>query len=392
MSEYALLHPQERKRLPVIMASGFFAAMSTALAVYVNSSFLATLVGSARVGLVYGVAYFVTLIVMQQYGSFIERFRNHRAMAMVLLLQISMALLLAANIHVAVSLAAFVFYTVATTVNIVNFDVFLKRLTPSTRTGRVRGLFWTVVNVGFVVSPSITALLLAIDGYTLVYAISALAALPPLIMISVAYRGDTAKIAYKTHENVGQTLRRIARDRNLRGIFAIALLIYVFYSWMVIYTPLYLLEAGFTWAQIGTLFTIMLIPFVVVEYPAGWLADKYLGETEMLTLGFAIMAWSILGLMVVHSFWAVALMLFCSRVGASLVEIMRESYFYKRVSVTDLDLIETFRNTAAFANMLAPIIASCLLLSGAGLHVVFISLSLLMVLATGIPVTMEDTK
>ena len=55
------------------------------------------------------------------------------------------------------------------------------------------------------------------------------------------------------------------------------------YAWMVIYTPLHMLDLGFTWEEIGQIFTIMLIPFVLVEYPAGWLADKYIGETEMMS-------------------------------------------------------------------------------------------------------------
>ena len=58
----------------------------------------------------------------------------------------------------------------------------------------------------------------------------------------------------------------------------------------------------------------MLIPFVLIEYPAGWLADKYLGETEMLTLGFVIIGIAVLALLQAATFWQVMFVLFLSRI------------------------------------------------------------------------------
>jgi MFS family permease len=171
----------------------------------------------------------------------------------------------------------------------------------------------------------------------------------------------------------------------------IAMLLYLFYSWMVIYTPIHLIETGFTWEQIGIIFTVMLVPFVVVEYPAGWLADRYLGETEMLTLGFAIMVLSVLALMFVTGYWMVMLVLFLSRVGASLVEIMRDTYFYKKVDEDDIDLVDLFRNTRSIAYVFGPFLASGILTLGYGIPQIFLVLAVLMFVGLLIPFHIEDT-
>lgn len=382
----------DKSRLWAVMLSGFFLAMATALTVYVNSSFLETAVSKTYVGLVFSIAFTITLFLLPRYGAVIERFKNHTTLLGVLFLQLLVTILMALNISALLTLFCFVLYIIFTTVTIVNYDIFLKRLTVNSSTGRIRGMFWTFVNLGFVFSPFFAGSLVERYGYGAAYVASAVALIPTMLIIWLAYRGQIDTIRYRKHERVRRTLSRIWRNHNLRGIFIIAVLLYLFYSWMVIYTPLFLLEAGYDWKQIGAMFTVMLIPFVIVEYPAGWLADRFFGETEMLTIGFILMFLSVVSLLVAQQYWVLMLVLFFSRVGASLVEIMRESYFYKQVAVSDIDMIDMFRNTASFGHLLGPLIASALLWGGLDLSSIFVVLSVVIVMGTGIPLMMKDTK
>jgi MFS family permease len=86
-----------------------------------------------------------------------------------------------------------------------------------------------------------------------------------------------------------------------------------FFAWMVIYLPLLLAkEIGFSWDKIGFIFTIMLLPFLLFELPAGILGDRKLGEKELLVFGFVVMFISTLAipLLSVPAFWSWALLLF----------------------------------------------------------------------------------
>lgn len=374
------------------MMSGFLLGMSTALVIYINSSFLEAFVGKRWVGILFSAAYLVTLYAVQQYGGLIRRFSNIGVLCANFALQCSALLTLGFAQSKWLLVLAFIAFIVTSSTTIINYDLYLKGLGTRNTTGRMRGLFWTMVNSGYVISPFVTGRLVGSFGFSTAYIAAALLILPAFFLMLSAFSRDHAHATLNRHEPLAQTLARMWGNWNFRGIFLIAFTLYFFYSWMVVYTPLYLLQGGFDWADIGLIFSIMLIPFVVIEYPAGYIADKYLGETEMLMIGLFIMSISIFLLMSVTSFAGVLIALFLSRVGASLVEIMRESYFYKIVKAGDIDMIEIFRNVNAAAHIAGPAVASLILLVGFDLYMLFIVLALILVFAAGLPTTMRDTK
>lgn len=382
---------QKRSLLQVILSSGLVASLSTSLISYINSSFLETFLPANWVGIVFSAAYAATFIVIQNYASIIRKLKNHNAALLVYALEIVALFTLAAQVHWLISLLAFVVLVVCFNVIVINYDVFLEQLSTAKDEGRIRGLFWTAVNLGFLLGPLFSGMLAGRFGFSMVYFISGLLLIPVWLMIAMSYR-DTGKQHYRKQMHLYQTVHRVVHNKNLRGIFSIATLLALFYSWMVIYTPLYLLDLGFVWEEIGVMFMIMLIPFVLIQYPAGWIADKYLGETEMLTLGFGIMGIAVVMLLFTTSFWGIVGVLFLSRVGAALVEIMRDVYFYKKVDEDDLDLIDLFRNTRSIAYIFGPMIASAILGLEYGLPGVFLALAMLMFASTFIPITIRDTK
>lgn len=379
-------------RFAAILLSGFLLAMSTALVVYINSSFLTDTLKTEHVGTLFVCAYVVTILLMQNYGRIIHRFGNGATLFANMALQLGGSLVLAFSTNPWLVITAFVATIASSSSTIINYDIYLKELSTVSKTGRIRGMFWTAINIGYLVSPFLTGTLVDASGYGIVYLLSAMLMFPPFLLMFTAFRGKKPSVTLRKHERLGRTFRRLWQNRNLRGIFTINFILYFFYSWMVIYTPMYLHAQGITWTQIGIIFTVMLIPFVVVEYPAGHIADKYLGETEMMMLGLSVMALSVFGLLAVSSFWALALVLFCSRVGASLLEIMRESYFYKIVKPGDVDMIDTFRNTSSAAHVAGPVAATALLALGFEITGLFVMLGIMLMVAAGIPGTIEDTK
>ena len=107
----------------------------------------------------------------------------------------------------------------------------------------------------------------------------------------------------------------------------------------------------------------MLIPFVIFELPLGKIADKLYGEQELLIIGFFIMALftGSLAFITTKNILLWATLLFVTRTGASFVEIMTESYFFKQVSIRDADEISVFRDTRPLAFIIAPILATMII-------------------------------
>lgn len=108
----------------------------------------------------------------------------------------------------------------------------------------------------------------------------------------------------------------------------------------------------------------MLIPFVVLQYPVGFLADKKLGEKEMLIFSIIFMAVSAGTVYFISSsnIWVWAAILLATRIGSSMLEVLRDSYFYKKIDGHDVDLINFFRTSMPVGCILATGISFPLLL------------------------------
>lgn len=158
--------------------------------------------------------------------------------------------------------------------------------------------------------------------------------------------------------------------------------------------PIYLQHhIGFSWAEIGIMFTIMLIPFVLFEIPVGELADYKYGEKEFLVIGFVILALStaFMSLITVKVFWIWTSILFISRIGASLVEASSESYFFKHVNEKSTDVISFFRVDRPVAFMVAPVVAT-VSLQLIPFQYIFIIFGIILTLGIKYSLSLDDTR
>jgi hypothetical protein len=163
---------------------------------------------------------------------------------------------------------------------------------------------------------------------------------------------------------------------------------------MVIYTPLYLFKyVGFPWTDIGAIFTIMLIPFLILEFPLGRAADLFFSEKRMLIIGFIILGGTVgfMPFITEPSFILWAALLFCTRIGASFVEVGSESFFFKHVDSKHATSISIFRVARPAAYVLAATVASVVLIV-VPLQWSFLVLSLVMFGGLRYAVALTDTK
>jgi len=181
--------------------------------------------------------------------------------------------------------------------------------------------------------------------------------------------------------------------KNLFLIYCGKILLNLFFSWMVIYSPILLINLGMTWPQVGLIMTVALVPYIIFQYPAGWLADKICGEKEIMILGFLIMAVSAASMFFINSTALVVWMtvLFVTRIGASLVAIMTDTYFLKKVDSDQINLINFYHNSRPIGYFIGPLLAS-LLLVFIDLRSLFLILGMILVLGIFVTLPLKDTK
>ncbi len=390
--------PVARVRLFTYVA-GFAVAVATALPAYVNSSFLASVVSDQKVGLVYTLASIAAIIGLAVTPTLIKWFGNIAVVTGVGSLTLLSLILLSTNPNLKWwALGLFGFYYAAMFVLRFTLDLYLEHLSTNGSTGEIRGLFLTVINIAWLLSPLVAGVMITAWGFASLYFLAALMLVPLLYVASHYLSRAEIKPEQLGRSQlsviIGLLTRTDLKTGNLRRILAIDLLLNFFYAVMVIYLPLYLTQTiGLSWSELGVVFTIMLLPFVLLEYPLGRLADKWLGEKEILATGLAIAGLSTLfiPLVTTNSLIVWSALLFMTRVGASAIEAMKEIYLFKKIDGNDASIVTLSRDAIPVSYIIAPLAVSAFLTYFI-LPQIFFALGLLMLIGLIPTYRLLDTK
>lgn len=357
-------HVEEKngKKLHFINITSFLMGFNASLLAYITSSYLKEVLGTDNVGIVYMAAYLIILLMLLHLHKIIYIFGKSFVLHISILLKI---VAVAGLLFFPVSFTGIWFlilYIIAGTLSWTVLGNIVESFSTDKESGRIRGLHLSITNIGFIMGPILSAQLLDKYSFDGVFMASLLVYMIIFVFNIAFIRRTNHKFSQKI--NAMEVIRKVMKRKNIMRIYYVSFTLEFFYALMIIYSPLYLLEKGFTWEQLGVAFTIMLIPFVVVQYPAGLIADKKTGEKEILLFSFFILGVSTLLFYFSDSkdiiFWAT--ILFLGRLGAALVEILRESYFFKRIDGNDVDIIDFFNTSRPVAFIAATVISSILLL------------------------------
>lgn len=376
----------------IIYLASFLFSLSFALALYINSSFLEIYVGAKNVAFVYITASIVTITGLLQMPKLLTRVGNRRASLTLSLIIFVSLLLLSFGSSAYIILPAFIVFFAATNFLIMSLDIFIEDFSRATSIGKFRGFYLTVINSGLIVSQLISGRIIMKSSYEGIYLLSAFF----MVLVSVIFILFLHNFKDPKYKKIPilRTLRIFRRNKNISKIYFINLILKFFYAWMVIYNPIYLHQyLGLSWGDIGFIFSIMLLPFVLLEFPLGKLSDK-IGEKKMLSIGFLIIILATLSIPLVHTptIWLLALILFLSRVGAATIEVMSETYFFKSVSEEDADAISFFRNTESLSYIIAPLCAIPVILFIPSFKYIFFVLGAVLLSGLFIALRLRDVK
>ncbi|MCK5286130.1 MAG: MFS transporter [Candidatus Pacebacteria bacterium] len=381
----------KKKLRLVIYILGLLFALQVALPGYINSSFIGQFVPEKIIGILYTISSIIAIICLTFAPRLLRKIGNYSMIFILSIISIISLLILAFSQSIYFILPVFIIYLTIHVIIALNFDILLEKQSSDSNTGNIRGLYLTISNLAWVVSPLIVGTLLTNGDYWKVYGLASLTIIPAIILLSYYFKDFKDPVYINTP--FWKTLKKLFKLKNIYKIFAINTLLQFFYSWMVIYTPIYLHKyMGLDWKAIGFIFTIMLLPFLFFQLPLGILADKKFGEKEILNIAIIILGITTITLSFVttNTVWVWATLLFITRIGASSVNIMSETYFFKKVDAKDSDIISFFRMAKPIAYILGPALAS-LTIFLIDFRYIFLVLGLIMLTGLKYSLTIEDT-
>ncbi len=380
-----------RKKLKFIGYISFLLGFSQAVLAYIISSYINKATGSENVGLFYFISYILVLIVLFEFHKIIKIFGKSNTFFASLGIQTLSLIFLSAMAPGNLTLIFLVLYIFFGSLALVCLDIILESFSTDHKSGRIRGLHLMILDTGFILGPFLSTQLLEKYDFQAAFFVALLLNLIVLIIALSKLRGVNHE--FKGSLNVDDIFKKIIRRKNVLRIYYISFVLEFFYAIMIIYSPIYLKSLGISWEQIGLIFTVMLIPFIILPYPAGFLADKRFGEKELLIASLFIMVLSTAAILFIDTsdvlLWTIVL--FSTRIGAALIQTLRDSYFYKRIDGHDVDLINFFRTSMPTAYILAAVF-SFFILSFYPINYVFMMLCALILSALWPAFRLADNK
>ncbi len=346
----------------------------------------------SQISTLYIIGSILNVVILLNASKILEKVSNYKFSLYTIGIEFTAILCLAFTNSPFLIALSFITHLSAISTLLFNLDVFVESVSDDeSLTGSIRGTYLTITNIMIVLAPLSISFLLANGNYSSVYILSALLLIPLYLIVRKFKHVNEAKMH---HIEIQKTVGEYIKDSNLYNVFVSHTLLQLFYGFMVIYTPLYLEKyIGFAWSEIGIIFTIMLLPFVIFELPVGELADDKYGEKEFMTIGFAIMGLFtlVISFITVKNFWLWAIILFITRIGASLVEVSTESYFFKKVNKKRTDVVSLFRISRPLALVIAPVIAT-VAFGFIPFKYIFIIVGSIMIMGTHYSLALRDTK
>jgi len=332
---------------------------------FVHSSFFENIIPTKTIGILFAGSSLLSLFAYVYATRILARLGTYQTTFFVAVFDFFACIGLSFLFNPILLIACFVAHTVLVGFLILCLDVFLETDSKKIRsdTGNVRGIFLTVATLASLFSPVIAGTLISTkDAYHLVYLVSGLFLVPFLAILVLKFRTFVDPV-YHIFSLQGIT-RALHMNPNVLHIAWGQFLLRLYFSWMTIFLPIYLhTTIGFTWPEIGLVLFVMLVPYLLIEWPAGLIADNWLGEKELLILGFFITGLStvLIALPTTPNLMLWCMILFATRTGAALVESMTETYFYKKVEGEDTDMISFFHMLRPAAYMIGPLAATAFL-------------------------------
>lgn len=370
-------------------------SFQTLLTAYIGSSYMERFVDSESVGTIFAIGSLGAIFFIFFSSRILRAIGNVRYVVTTMVAISSLLIIIGLAPTKAITVVAFTLFLMINPQIYLAIDIFLETLIgeDETSTGSKRGLILTFMGMAAFLAPLTMGYLIGdSDNMPIVFFTAAIIALIFTVIVIAKFRGfDDPKYQAVRLKDM---LLGLSKSTSIKIVIYCQFLLQLFFTWMVIYFPLYLAtEVGLSWDSIGKIIAAGLFAYVIFEYPTGRLADQKLGEKELMAVGLVILAISssFISFLEGVSITTWMILIFISRIGASMVEITTESYFFKQVNGDDPSLISLFRLTRPVANLLGALLGSFSLLF-LPFNLIFVVLGIILVTGVFATIKLVDTK
>lgn len=335
----------DAKKVKIINFVSLLLGLGSGLVSYVVSSYFKEVIKNDNIGIFYVAIYIIVFLILINLHKAIKAFGKSITFFVTIflyaILTFSLIFLDNSLLGASILILATVFYNVS----LVEKDVILESYSIDKKTGRTRGWHLIIVSLGFMLGTYLSMQILDSFGYKEVF-ITQFSVIFIIFIISVL-KLRKVNHCFKKTVTIKGIFNKIKNRRNLLRIYYVSLVLEFFYFVMVAYSPITMRNLGMSWDVVGVILSLVLIPWLFLPGIVGKYADKTCGEKEMIIVALFIMTISTGSVFFITTTNPIVWggVLFFTRVGASMIGTLRDSYFFKRIDGSDVDLIDFYKTS-----------------------------------------------
>ncbi len=230
------------------------------------------------------------------------------------------------------------------------------------------GRFYLFSNVGWVIGPLVGGLLANTFGNGAAFVFASCCYLGLLaLFLHQHHKAKNPNIHHRREEpsstgSFWKNVRDFIRVKELRKSFLMSFGMYFWWSTQAVYMPLALSKLGYSQAIVGLVFSMSIIPLLLLEFHATDGAKKF-GVRRYLSMGFALLSLVLFLFTFAAPSMLIKLMILVN-IGAAFIEPNKEVFFFKAVKPEDQERFYGIYNASyPMAYIIAPSLGSILLAS-----------------------------
>ncbi len=350
----------------ILYLSYFFFSWGIGFTVYSNSKVIEIINGRDYIGIVYGLSAALSLILSTWVTPHLIKFLgNRKTVSLAIILSLISLIGIMHSYDKLLTAISFILFFASQILISFSFDVFFEHNTLKGNSAQARGLLVSLQHIGRMLGPMIAAIMTYNSGLRAPYKISFLL----LILTGILLFLGTKKFKDRSYSprSLLSSIRMIWNRADIRKPLTSILLLQIFYALMVTFVPIYLADIiGIEPKSLGIMFTVMLLPFVLLGYPIGKSLDKGTSGRRAAQYGLIIMIITTLAFPFIQTksiiIWGLVLLI--SRIGAVILETAGDGIFFRSIKEEETELLGIMRDMQPMGYFIASLVGVIVLSIG----------------------------
>ncbi len=210
---------------------------------------------------------------------------------------------------------------------ILSFHITLRNFSSKSKVGTVYGEYLTFNNLGWIIAPLLVSSIIVFFGFKEVFLIAAfLYFLSAVVFVFIPKQKNSS--VRKIDVNIFKNLKDFFQHKGYAKGFIISFFYRFWLTLIWVYVPLFILDLGGTIELIVVTLGLFFVPYVLIEYFVGKIADKK-GLKLFFISGFFIFALFSALIFVFYDLKLLPWLVILSGFGGAMIEPLLGPYFFK---------------------------------------------------------------